>query len=140
MPRAYSIDLRERVIATVEAGWSAREAARRFDISASTAIKWVQRWRRSGSVAAQPMGGGYRSPLDQHGDFLMALIAREPDLTLEEVRLRLRDRGVSAGLGSVWRFFARRGVSFKKNRARRRTGPGGRGRGARAMEGGPVIV
>ncbi len=140
MPRAYSIDLRERVIGSVAAGTSAREAARRFNVSASTAVKWVQRWRRSGSVAAKPMAGGRRSRLDQHDDFLMDLIAGEPDMTLEEVRAHLRDRGVSAGLGSVWRFFARHGVSFKKNRARRRTGQGGRGGGAGAMEGGPVIV
>ncbi len=140
MPRAYSIDLRERVIGSVAAGTSAREAARRFNVSASTAVKWVQRWRRSGSVAAKPMAGGRRSRLDQHDDFLMDLIAGEPDMTLEEVRAHLRDRGVSAGLGSVWRFFARHGVSFKKNRARGRTGQGGRGRGAGALEGGPVIV
>lgn len=140
MPRAYSIDLRERVIASVSAGTSAREAARRFDVSASTAVKWVQRWRRSGSVAAQPMGGGRRSRLDRHGDFLMGLIAGESDLTLEEVRARLRERGVSAGLGSVWRFFARHDVSFKKNRSRRRTEQGGRGGGAGAMESGTIIV
>ena len=58
MPRTYSIDPRERVIGSVTAGTSAREAARRFNIGASTAVKWVQRWRRSGSVAAKPMAGG----------------------------------------------------------------------------------
>ena len=138
MPRAYSIDLRERVIALVASGTSAREAARRFNVSASSAIKWVQRWRRSGSVAAGPMGGRRRPPLDRERTFLMDLIAREPDLTLEEVRARLRARGVSAGLGSVWRFFARQGVSFKKNRSRGRAGADRRGGGADTVESGPI--
>ena len=89
------------MIGSVAAGTSARGAARRFDVSASTAVKWVPRWRRNGSVAAKPMGGGRRSRLDRHDDYLMGLIAGEPDLTLEEVRARLRDRGVSTGLGSV---------------------------------------
>jgi transposase len=57
MPRAYAEDLRSRVIAAVEAGRSAREAARVLQVSPSAAIKWVQRWRRSGSVAAKPMAG-----------------------------------------------------------------------------------
>jgi len=57
MPRAYSQDLRVRVIGAVETGASARAAARLFGVSASTTVKWVQRWRRTGSVEAKPMGG-----------------------------------------------------------------------------------
>ena len=52
MATPYSQDLRERVIGAVEAGQSARAAARVFGVSASTAVKWVRRWRRPGSVAA----------------------------------------------------------------------------------------
>src|SRR4029453_3331098 len=130
MARAYAEDLRSRVIAAVEAGRSAREVARVFQVSPSAAIKWVQRWRRSGSAAAKPMGGERRSPLDRHADYLLALVAAEPDLTLAEIRGRLRARAVPAGIASVWRFFNRHGISFKKNRARRRAGPSGRNRGA----------
>jgi transposase len=117
------------VIAAVAAGRSAREAARVFQVSPSAAIKWVQRWRQSGSAGAKPMGGRRRSPLDEHADYLLALVAAEPDLTLAEIRGRLRARAVGAGLASVWRFFDRHGISFKKNRARRRAGSAGRGRG-----------
>src|SRR5512132_1454478 len=103
MPRAYAEDLRSRVIAAVEAGRSAREAARVFQVSPSAAIKWVQRWRRSGSVAAKPMGGERRSPLDRHADYLLALVAAEPDLTLAEIRGRLRARAVHAPLRRLHR-------------------------------------
>jgi transposase len=51
------------------------------------------------------------------------LVAAEPDLTLEEIRARLRsERRQKAGIGSVWRFFDRHGITFKKNSARRRAG------------------
>ena len=133
MPRPYSQDLRVRLIGAVEAGASARSAARLFGVSASTAVKWVARWRRTGSVAALPMGGSFRSPLDDHEAWILALVNERPDLTLAEVRGRLREQGVQAAIGSIWRFFERHGISVKKNRARRRAGQAGRGRGAKSL-------
>ena len=61
MGRAYSVDLRERVVAAVTAGGSCRAVAATFKVSVSSVVKWSQRWRSTGSVAAQPMGG--RRPL-----------------------------------------------------------------------------
>ena len=130
MPGPYSQDLRVRLIGAVEAGASARSAAQVFGVSASTAVKWVARWRRTGSVAALAMGGSFRSPLDDHAAWILALVNEQPDLTLEEIRAGLREHGVQTGIGSVWRFFDRHGISVKKNRARRRAGQGGRGRRA----------
>jgi transposase len=63
MPKPYSQDLRERVVRAVEAGASCHEAAAAFEVSPSSAIRWVARWRQTGSAAAKPMGGK-RSPLD----------------------------------------------------------------------------
>ena len=140
MPRPYSQDLRERVIAAIAGEMSARAAARRFGVSASTAVKWAQRWRRTGSVAAKPMGGYKRSPLEAHAEVLLGLLAERPDLSVEEVRGALRARGIHAGHGSVWRFFHRHGISFKKNRARRRAGQGRRGDGARRVESRPSLA
>ena len=114
MPRPCSQDLRDRVVGAVEAGSSARAAGRVFGVSESTAVKWVQRWRRTGTVAAKRMGGYARSPLEDHAALVLGFIAERPDLTIEEVRAALRARGIGAGQGSVWRFFNRHGISFKK--------------------------
>jgi len=121
MARPYSEDLRARVVAAVAAGSSARMAAQQFDVSASFAIALVRRWRQTGSYAAKRMGGYRRPVLDARRDWLLAQIEEQPDLTLEEVRQRLAQAGVVVGMGTVWRFFERHGISFKKNRARRRT-------------------
>ncbi len=133
MPKPYSQDLRERVVRAVEAGTSCHEAAAIFEVSPSSAIKWVARWRRSGLVAAKPMGGK-RSPLDAHKEWLLALTAAEPDLTLQEIRSRLRQRGLVVSASSVWRFYDRHDISFKKKPARRRARPRRRQPGAHGVE------
>src|SRR6516225_3593480 len=95
MPRAYSSDLRIRVIRAVQGGASARGAARRLGVGESTATAWVGRWRRTGSSEAKPQKVRSRSPLAAQQDFLLAL----------EVRV---------AVSSIWRFFRRHGISFKK--------------------------
>ena len=67
MSKPYSEDLRERVVAAVEGGLSRRQAAEVFDVGVSSVIRWVQRFRATGSVAAKPMGGDHRSPLTGDG-------------------------------------------------------------------------
>src|SRR5260370_29321952 len=100
----YSNDLRVRVIRVVEGGVAARAAARQFVIGDSTAIRWVKRWRETGSFEIKSIKGQSRSPLKKHEEWLLQLMRQEPDLTLEEVRRRLLDeRQQKAGIGSVWR-------------------------------------
>src|ERR1700751_4105599 len=89
MPKAYSGEMRERVIAEVESGASRREAAEDFAVSASTAVIWVKCFRQTGRCAAKPRGGSI-SPLEKHADFLLGLIEKQPDLTLDEVVLATR--------------------------------------------------
>ena len=120
MSRPYSMDLRERVVAAVEGGLSRRQAAGVFDVGVSTVIRWVKRFRLTGSVAAKPMGGDHRSLLTGARAWILKRIAAEPDLTIEELRDELRDRDVIVGYGTVWRFFAREAITFKKKRARSR--------------------
>ena len=128
MPKAYSQDMRERVIAEVQCGASRREAAEEFEISASTAITWVKCFRETGRCAAKPRGGSV-SPLEEHAEFLLDLIEARPDLTLDEVVLAMRKHRVPGSRTAVWRFFQRRKITFKKKPAsggagapRRRTG------------------
>ena len=123
MAKGYSTDLRARVVSMVEAGESRREVARLLDLPASTTIRWMDLWQTTGSVAAKPGTGHSRSPLEAHREWLLDLIAAEPDLTLEEIRLRLKSgKRLKAGTTSIWRFYERHDITFKKNSARRRTG------------------
>lgn len=112
----YSQDLRERFVKAVDTGMSARAAGRLFSISAATATRWASRWRMTGSVAAKPKTGHRVSPLEAHADWLLAQVKETVDLTLEEIRARLRQRGVSAAVSAIWRFYRRHRITFKKKR------------------------
>ena len=121
MAAPYSQDLRDRVVAAVSVGSSARAAAARFGISESTAIRWAQRLRTEGHAAARPMGGDQRSRLTGHRTAVLTLVAHEPDLTLEEIRAELNTRhGLSVGIGTVWRFLKAQKLTLKKKPARGR--------------------
>jgi transposase len=123
MSKAYSEDLRQRIVEAVDGGLSRRQAAARYKVGVSSAIRYVQRWRTTGSVKQDRMGQPGGSKLDPHHDWLLMQIEDAPDLTLSEIGDRLRDEHrVKASIGSLWNFFDRNGVSFKKNRTRRRTG------------------
>ncbi len=111
MARAYSQDLRDRVI---DAGMSARQAADRFGIGVATAIVWVRR-AREGERSARKQGQPKRSKLDPHRAFLLGVIEAEPDITIAEMQERLRsDAGVTASVGTIWTFLDRAGLTFKK--------------------------
>ena len=139
MPKSYSEDLRERVIAAVEGGATRHAAAAHFKVSVSSAIRWVQRWRASGEIAAKPRGGS-ASPLEDHQGVLLALAGEQPDLTLDEFCAALQERTIASSRVSIWRFFERHGLSFQKNRARRRAGARRCGRGARALAAGSASL
>ena len=125
MTKPYSRDLRERVVGEVRAGRSVRAVAAVFSVSPSFVVKLTQAWRATGPVAAKRQGGDRRSAaIEAHGDRLLALVRETPDLTLAEIQDRLGERGVSASISSIWRFYQRHGVTFKKNRGRRRAGAG----------------
>jgi transposase len=133
MPRAYSADMRERVIGRVESGASRREAAEHYEVSASTAVIWVKCFRETGRCTAKPRGGS-TSPLEKHADFLLALIDAKPDLTLDEVICAMRKRRIAGSRTAVWRFFQRHKVTFKKKPTRRGAGTRGRGASTTALD------
>jgi transposase len=135
MARPYGMDLRERVVAAVEAGESRRGAARRFGVSESVAVKWLQRVAATGSVRPGKMGGHVRPALEGERDWILARLAQAgSDLTVRGLAAELSARGVQAGPYAVWSFFKREGLTFKKKPARGRTGPAGRGAQTGAVE------
>lgn len=124
MGAARSTDLRERVVAEVAAGMSRRQAAARYRVSASSAIRWMGLKAETGVVSPRPRGGKSRSPLEPHAAWLLDLVAKEPDLTLAELERRIFEGlGLTITERSIRRFFARHRISFKKNRARQRARP-----------------
>src|SRR3546814_8644815 len=128
MARAYSIDLRERVVAAVEReGLSRHAAAARFGVAPSSAIKWVQRHRATGSVAPGQIGGHKPRVLrGEHRDWLLERATR--DFTLRGLVAELAERGVKVDYRQVWEFVHAEGLSFKKKRAARRNAQIGRSR------------
>jgi transposase len=115
MARAYSQDLRERVIGAGLAGPSLRQAARQFGVAASTAIGWVKRLCVAGERAARPQGRPRGSKLDAHKDFLLARLGDEPDMTIEKMRhLLFEERGVRASLSTIWGLLDSAEQTFKK--------------------------
>jgi len=131
MARAYSLDLRERVVASVASGKSCRTVATLFKVSVASVVKWWQRALATGSAAAKPMGGKRPYLLEDERDWLLSRLAGKPDLTLHGLLEELRARGTIVSCDTLWRFLKREGISFKKNRvrhgagsARRRAPPG----------------
>jgi transposase len=112
MGRAYSLDLRKRVVAAVMRGKSRRAAAALFDISVASVVKWTQRAYETGSPAAPPMGG--KRPGQR--DWLLARLNEKPDLTLHALLTELGARGVTVCCDTLWRFLRREGLSFKNKR------------------------
>ena len=122
MAKVYSQDLRERLIGAVDSGQSASAASRVFGVSRSVGIKWVQHWRRTGQVPQARARTHYRWRLDRHKVWLLSLVEAEPDLTLEEIRERLVDEhGDQTCVNSLWRFYDRHKIVYKKNGTRGRT-------------------
>ena len=116
MARPYSLDLRDRVVASIEGGRSCRETARLFGVSVASVVKWSQRKRRTGSAAAMPMGWRNR-PLLLAGEraWLLERVAARPDLTLRGLQGELEARGIRVSCKAIWSFFRAERLTFKKS-------------------------
>lgn len=126
MSKALSVDLRDRVVAAIEGGMSCRQAAARFGVSASSAIRWRALVRTRGDVRPGPLGGDRRSGrIEGHAELILDLLQQKPDITLAELRASLASAGIGVGIATLWRFFARRRITLKKSRRMRpsRTAP-----------------
>lgn len=113
---ALSKDIREKVVKAIKGGMSRRQAAARFDIGPATAVRWAKRVETTGDAAPMTMGGDRRSQrIEAHAQFILEEIKTKPDVTIMDLRDKLRERhGLSFGYGTVWRFLARHKITRKK--------------------------
>ena len=116
MGETYSQDLRDRVQAHVAAGRSRRDAARRFGVSASFAVRLAAHVLRTGTAApvaqGRPPGGGKLAPVM---GFLIARVEAQPDITMPELAAALEEaHGVTAHPASLSRALCAAGFSYKK--------------------------
>jgi transposase len=133
MGRAYSSDLRGRVIEAVDEGATRREAAERFGVSVSSTVRWYQFWRKDGTIAAKLFGGS-RSPLEDYAEEILALIKEQPDRTLNEIVTAMHKRRMPGSRTALVRFLKRHGSTLKKSAARIRARARGRGAIAAALD------
>src|ERR1700724_2508312 len=115
MARAYSLDLRERVVAAVLRGLSCRAVAVRFDVSVASVVKWAQRTRATGSPAARPMGGKRSYLLVGQRSWLLARLDEKPDLTLHTLLRELGARGVTVSATPYGVFCGGEGLGLQKS-------------------------
>ncbi len=113
--KTLSLDLRERVVGSVAIGMSRRQAAERFGGSPASAVRWCRRQKETGSPAAQKRGGDrWSARIDAHKSLILSLVDATCDITLKELQTQLAERGHRFSIGSLWRFFARHEITWKK--------------------------
>jgi putative transposase len=115
MGRPYSLDLRERVVrAVVKGGLSRHQAAAQFGVAISTAINWVRRFRETGSVEPDQVGGYRPKKISgPHRDWLLQR-CRKADFTLRGLVAELTERGLKVDYRTVWEFVHAEKLSHKK--------------------------
>lgn len=115
--KAYSLDLRERVMRSAE---SIRQTAKRYEVSTNFIVRLRQRYRAAGQLTPKPRGGNRRRSVDEAGSaWLAELLHQEPSLTLNELCSRYDTvHGVRVSTSSMDRALRRLGISYKKNTGR----------------------
>ena len=115
MPKPLSYDLRARVLAAIDGGLSCRQAAERFGVSPSSAIRWQALRRSGGDARPKPQGGDRLSHrTEAHAGLIQAALVEVPDITLPELKARLADQGALVSVAALWRYFRRHKITRKK--------------------------
>ena len=124
MTAPLSQDLRQRIVRAVDAGSSIRQVAKRFDVSASAAIKLMRRVRETGSTEPAKIGGYRRPLLEAHANDLRAIVSMKAGITLHEIKVALAARGIEVkALSTIADMLHLLGLSHKKSAKGRRAGP-----------------
>jgi transposase len=129
MGKPYSDDLRERVVAAIEAGHTREEVAELFNLALSTVGGFIKRKRETGSVSPDKFGGYKTFLLEPHADLVKELIADQPDSTLAELQVRLAKEKVEVSQSGISRFLHHINLTFKKKSSCSRTRPARRRQG-----------
>jgi transposase len=98
---------------SVNEGATRSEAAERFGVGVSSAVRWHQLWRETGTFEAKPCGGG-RSPLEDYAEEIIALVEDQRDWTLAEIVAATHERRIPGSRTALFRFLERHGITFKK--------------------------
>jgi transposase len=114
MGAPYTLDLRERVVASFRSGMSRLETATLFRVSESSVQRWSRLEREKGSLAAGVMGGQRPFALAGEREQILERIAQQPDLPLRALLAELHDRGIKVSYFAVWNIVDRAGLSVKK--------------------------
>ena len=126
MTTPLSQDLRRRIVRAVEKGSSIRQAAARYEVSPSAAVKLMRRLRETGSVRPDRVGGHRRAVLEPHQDLLQSRVEAKSSITLCEIQAELRTRGIEVqALSTIHLMLKRMDLTHKKRRSGRpsRRGP-----------------
>jgi transposase len=109
-------------VAAIEEGASRREAAKRFEVSPASAVRWHEAFVQEGRTHAKPMGGDQRShAIEAQADLIRQTYEAQPELFLHELRARVAEHGLQVGVSSLSRFFKRHGITRKKTPVMRRS-------------------
>lgn len=114
MGKPYSDDLRERVVAAIEAGHTRVKVAKLYNMALSTVGGIIKRKRDTGSVSPDKFGGYKTFTLEPHTDRVKELVAEQPDITLAEIQVRLAKEKVKVSQSGIFRFLRHINLTFKK--------------------------
>jgi transposase len=109
--KAYSLDLRERILADCDAGLPTEEVAAKYRVSSSWVRRLKQRRRETGSIAPKAQRHGSPPKWTEHAEAIAEAVRRAPDASVEELRLRL---GLSLSHATLWRAIKALGFTLKK--------------------------
>jgi transposase len=115
MTAPVSNDLRHRVVRAIDGGLSRRAASARFDVSIASAVRWYQRYKRTGRVDPDAIGGDRHSHrAEAHAGTVMGWIEENRDITLVEIAARLACQGHVFAPSTIWRLLDRHDYTVKK--------------------------
>ena len=132
--RAYSPDLRERVLRALERRERPTDIAVRLEVSRVWIYQVARRFKQSGQRGSLPMGGHRRSRVAAMESTLRAWIKAEVDVTLAELCARLGECGITIKVPALWHQLNKWKLTFKKNSARQRAVARRRASGAQRLE------